>query len=155
MLLRPFQSCRLIPLHRKRLDRWQISALPGHSVPRALRRLQSPKQKVKPAVQAVYLHSLLNGWATRRRMRSVASAPFVARVPMPLSISAATVLSNNFLSYSRRSHASLPKSKTVETQTINIRDLVCRLARLLFHTWFAIVFYVCALHMYSPTCLAQ
>ena len=45
------------------------------------------------------------------------------------------VLSNSLLSLSRRTHPSLPNNNTVETQTINMRALVCRFMRLLFQTW--------------------
>lgn len=70
-LLEPGKSQDSYKRLRNRLDRWQIDVLPGHCVLRTLRRFNVLKGKVKPAVLAVRLRTLLNGWVTQRRMRSL------------------------------------------------------------------------------------
>ena len=62
---------------RNRLARWKLH-LHGlhlnHATNRALSRLQALHGKAQPSVAAVYLRTLLNGWVTGRRMRSLADS---------------------------------------------------------------------------------
>ena len=70
-LLAPTQRQQLHHRLRTRLERWAISVPIGRRADRAFARFAALKGKVKPAVIAVYLRTLLNGWTTSRRMRSL------------------------------------------------------------------------------------
>ena len=68
----PMHKQRLVGKFRRRLERWSslFGCIPvGHIVRRAFFRLSKLKGRAPPAVQAVYLRSLLNGWTTTRRLR--------------------------------------------------------------------------------------
>jgi hypothetical protein len=56
---------------RKRLERWQLERNPRVSLEIALHNLQTIGKTCRAAVQAAYFRTLLNGWVTARRMRSV------------------------------------------------------------------------------------
>ena len=57
---------------RQRMARWDFGDVPiGHAVFRAELRLRYLNRKVRPAVHAVYIKTLLNGWTTARRMRTL------------------------------------------------------------------------------------
>ena len=84
-MLRPSHLPALHEALRNRLTRFKIGVLEGYLAPRAIRRLQHLAAHAAPAVTAVYLRTLLNGWATHRRMRSMqdlnleACCPFCRR----------------------------------------------------------------------------
>ena len=70
----PHKKAKLIDNLRKRLARFKLEKfglLPNHSSNRAYNRLVTLKGLVKPAVLVVYFRTLLNGWCTSRRMRTL------------------------------------------------------------------------------------
>ena len=60
---------------RKRMSRFDFGIPIGHAVNRASNRLNLAKGKVKPAVIATYVKTLLNAWPTSRRMRTLHRNP--------------------------------------------------------------------------------
>jgi hypothetical protein len=56
---------------RKRLGRWELEQNPRVSLELALHNLQIIGKTCRAAVQAAYFRTLLNGWVTARRMRSL------------------------------------------------------------------------------------
>jgi hypothetical protein len=56
---------------RKRLDRWELELNPRVSLELSLHNLQVIGKTCRAAVQAAYFRTLLNGWVTARRMRSM------------------------------------------------------------------------------------
>jgi hypothetical protein len=56
---------------RKRLMRWELELNPRISLELALYNLQVIAKTCRAAVQAAYFRTLLNGWVTARRMRSL------------------------------------------------------------------------------------
>ena len=59
---------------RRRLKRWDVLMNERRTTDRALRNLDIIRRRCKPAVQAAQLRTLLNGWVTKRRMRSLSVA---------------------------------------------------------------------------------
>ena len=59
---------------RRRLKRWDVLMNERRTTDRALRNLDTIRRRCKPAVQAAMLRTLLNGWVTKRRMRSLSVA---------------------------------------------------------------------------------
>ena len=60
----------LLHLIRKRVARFQVM-LPGHIVYRVRNRITFLRSRIAPAVLHVFIRTLLNGWPTQRRMRSM------------------------------------------------------------------------------------
>ena len=58
-------------LLRTRLTRWELEIPLGRLVERVVRRSLLLSGKVSPSVHAVYMRTLLNGWVTGRRVRSL------------------------------------------------------------------------------------
>jgi len=54
---------------RRRLDRWRVTALPGHRTARLLEGLAAIKSLVPPRVIAARVRAAFNGWPTRRRFQ--------------------------------------------------------------------------------------
>ena len=54
---------------RKRLDRWQLTILPGHRVERWLKVVQGTSKMLPPRIIASQFRVAFNGWITRRRMQ--------------------------------------------------------------------------------------
>ena len=61
---------------RKRLDRWEISVLPGYRVERAMSVLKSLGNSSSPRVWAVVFKTFCNGWVTDRRFQSTGPCRF-------------------------------------------------------------------------------
>jgi hypothetical protein len=60
-------------LLRNRVKRLKLDVPEGRLVERILRRTLHLSTKSPPAVQAVYIRTILNGWVTHRRMRNCAN----------------------------------------------------------------------------------
>ena len=71
----PTKRWRMIEGLRKRMSRFDFGIPIGHAVNRASNRLNLAKGKVKPAVIATYVKTLLNAWPTSRRMRTLHRNP--------------------------------------------------------------------------------
>ena len=56
---------------RKRLDRYKLRCTPRAAPERVVRRMKLVKGKVKHSLLVVYMRTILNGWVTERRMRSI------------------------------------------------------------------------------------
>ena len=85
-MMLPSKRPQLHELLGNRLVRFQLDTLPGKLALRVENRLQHlQKEKTKPAVVAVYIRTLLNGWSTHRRMRSMAQLTLDAFCPFCLS----------------------------------------------------------------------
>ena len=61
---------------RRRLDRWQVSVLPGHRIQRFRAHMRRLGKLVAPRVQAAVLRTAMNGWSTARRFQGVALCCF-------------------------------------------------------------------------------
>ena len=61
---------------RQRLERWNLSTLPGHRMARALKVLETLARRSAPRVQAAYMRTLWNGWCTKRRFQQQGGCPF-------------------------------------------------------------------------------
>ena len=56
---------------RKRLDRYKLRCTPNAAPERVVRRMKLVKGKVKHSLLVVYMRTILNGWVTERRMRTI------------------------------------------------------------------------------------
>ena len=77
----PSHLPKLTETLRQRLRRFKTGIHEGYLAPRALRRLEELQQKAQPVVVAVYLRTLLNGWATERRLRTAANCQLSENCP--------------------------------------------------------------------------
>ena len=69
VVLRPPHIEQALRHLRRRLDRWEVEALPGHRVGRVVQLLQSLSRLVQPRVVAAVLRLLCNGVVTARRFQ--------------------------------------------------------------------------------------
>ena len=67
----PLRKAKLDEKIRKGIDRFKFGIPLGILTRRAIIRLEVLRNKVKPAVLVVYFRTILNGWVTSRRMRSL------------------------------------------------------------------------------------
>jgi len=56
---------------RKRLDRYKLRCTPRLAPEKVITRMKLVKGKVKHSLLVVYMRTILNGWVTERRMRSI------------------------------------------------------------------------------------
>ena len=99
-LLRPSEAHIALIHLRRRLDRWNLTLLPGRRVSRAVLLLRGLGAAAPPRVGAAVLRTFCNGWITGRRMQRAhgpahtmhtgrrrqgprALAPPSARAPLP------------------------------------------------------------------------
>ena len=61
---------------RKRLDRWNLSTLPGHRVTKVVNACKVISETLPPRVLAAYLRVVCDGWCTRRRFQGLGRCRF-------------------------------------------------------------------------------
>ncbi len=68
---RKYGSAKALQFLRKRLQRWKLVTPLGIAVRRASRNISTINKRCPARVAAAYLRTLLNGWCTERRMRTL------------------------------------------------------------------------------------
>ena len=80
----PSRKAKLVQNLRTKLARFQLKIHIGHSVFRATRRMDALKNQVRPSILVVYFRTLMNGWPTSRRMRTIENTKLHNLPPCPL-----------------------------------------------------------------------